>query len=81
MGISEATFFNWKKKFGGLGVSELRRLRQLKEENSKLKQFVADQTCDGRRFRALTVVDNFSRKCLAIHSRQSIRGDCCYNNG
>jgi putative transposase len=33
MGISEATFYNWKKKFGGLGVSELRRLRQLEEEN------------------------------------------------
>ena len=37
MGISEATFFNWKKKFGSLGVSELRRLRQLEEENSRFK--------------------------------------------
>ena len=46
MGISEATFFNWKKKFGGLGVSELRRLRQLEEENSKLKQLVADLSLD-----------------------------------
>jgi putative transposase len=46
MGISEATFFNWKKKFGGLGVSELRRLRQLEEENSKLKQIVADLSLD-----------------------------------
>jgi len=36
MGICEATFFNWKKKSGGLGVSELRRLRQLDEENRKL---------------------------------------------
>ncbi len=42
MGISEATFYNWKKKYGGLGVSELRRLRQLEEENRKLKQLVAD---------------------------------------
>lgn len=46
MGISEATFFNCKKKFGGLGVSELRRLRQLDEENSKLKQLVADLSLD-----------------------------------
>lgn len=46
MGISEATFYNWKKKFGGLGVPELRRLRQLEEENSKLKQIVADLSLD-----------------------------------
>ena len=42
MGISEATFYNWKKKFGGLGITELRRLRQLEEENSQLKKLVAD---------------------------------------
>jgi putative transposase len=46
MGISEATFCNWKKKYGGLGVSELRELRQLKEENMKLKQLVADLSLD-----------------------------------
>jgi putative transposase len=46
MGISEATFYNWKKKFGGLGVSELRRLRQLEEENRRLKQLVADLSLD-----------------------------------
>jgi len=46
MGISEATFYNWKKKYGGLGVSELRRLRQLEEENTKLKQIVADLSLD-----------------------------------
>ena len=44
MGISEATFYNWKRKYGGLGVSELRRLRQLENENSRLKQIVADHT-------------------------------------
>ena len=42
MGISEQTFYRWKKKYGGLGVSELRRLKQLEEENCKLKQLVAD---------------------------------------
>ena len=46
MGISEATFYNWKKKYGGLGPDELRRLRQLEEENSRLKQIVADLTLD-----------------------------------
>lgn len=46
MGISEATFYNWKKKYGGLGVSELRELRQLKDENSRLKQMVADLSLD-----------------------------------
>jgi putative transposase len=46
MGISEKTFFRWKKKYGGLGVSELRRLRQLEEENRQLKRLVADLTLD-----------------------------------
>ena len=46
MGISEATFYNWKKKYGGLGVSELRRLKQLEEENRRLKQMVADLSLD-----------------------------------
>lgn len=46
LGISEATFYNWKKKYGGLGVSELRKLKQLEEENMKLKQIVADLSLD-----------------------------------
>jgi putative transposase len=46
MGISDATYYNWKKKYGGLGLSELRRLRQLEEENRKLKQLVADLSLD-----------------------------------
>ena len=46
IGVSEATFFNWKKKYGGLGVSELRRLKQLEEENKQLKKLVADLSLD-----------------------------------
>jgi putative transposase len=46
MGISDATFYVWKKKYGGIGPSELRRLRQLEEENRKLKQIVADLSLD-----------------------------------
>jgi putative transposase len=46
MGISEATFYTWKKKYGELGASEVRRLRQLEEENARLKRLVADLTLD-----------------------------------
>jgi putative transposase len=46
MGISEATYYNWKRKYGGLGVSELRRLKQLEEENTRLKRLVADLSLD-----------------------------------
>jgi putative transposase len=46
MGISEATYYNWKKKYGGLGVSELRRLKQLEDENARLKRMVADLSLD-----------------------------------
>ena len=46
MGITEQTYYRWKKKYGGLGTSELRRLRQLEEENKRLKQMVADLSLD-----------------------------------
>ena len=46
MGISEATFYVWRKKYGGLGPSELKRLRLLEDENRKLKQRVADLSLD-----------------------------------
>ena len=46
MGISDATFYKWKKKYSGLGPSELRRPKQLEEENGKLKRLVADLSLD-----------------------------------
>ena len=46
LGVSEQTFYRWKKKFGGVGVVEIRRLKQLEEENKKLKQLVADLSLD-----------------------------------
>ena len=46
MGIAEQTFYRWKKKYAGLGVAELRRLKQLEDENKKLKQLVADLSLD-----------------------------------
>ena len=46
MGIAEQTFYRWKKKYTGMGVAEVRRLRVLEEENRKLKQLVADLSLD-----------------------------------
>jgi putative transposase len=44
--VSEQTFYRWKQQYGGLGVSELRELRQLRDENSRLKRLVADLSLD-----------------------------------
>ena len=46
LGISEPTFYTWKRKYAGMGLSELRELRQLREENGKLKKLVADLSLD-----------------------------------
>ena len=46
LGISEPTFYRWKKRFAGMGVPEIRRLKQLEDENKRLKQLVADLTLD-----------------------------------
>ena len=46
LGISEATYYVWRKRYGQMAIAEIRRLRQLEEENRKLKQLVADLTLD-----------------------------------
>lgn len=46
LGVTEVTFYRWKKRFAGMGIAELRRLKQLEEENRRLKQLVADLTLD-----------------------------------
>jgi putative transposase len=46
LGISEATFYRWKKKYGGLGVAEILRLKRLEDENRRLKRLVADLVLD-----------------------------------
>lgn len=46
LGIATETLYNWKRKYGGMNVSETRRLRQLEEENSKLKKLLAEQMMD-----------------------------------
>ena len=51
MGIAEATFYRWKKVYAGMGVAEIRRLKQLEDENSKLKRLVADLSLDSEAFK------------------------------
>jgi putative transposase len=46
LGVSEPTFYRWKKQFAGMGTVEIRRLKQLEEENAKLKRLVADLSLD-----------------------------------
>lgn len=46
VGISEGTYYLWKKQYAGLGINELRELRQLREENGRLKRLVADLSLD-----------------------------------
>lgn len=52
-GISEPTFYNWKAKYGGMELSDLRRLKVLEEENRRLKQIVADLTLDNQALKAI----------------------------
>ena len=52
-GISEATFYNWKAKYGGLEVSEAKRLKALEDENAKLKKLLAEQMLDAAALREL----------------------------
>ena len=53
MGVTEQTFYRWKAKFGGMDVSEARRLRQLEDENRRLKQVVADLTLDNQALKSV----------------------------
>jgi putative transposase len=52
-GMSDATYYNWKAKYAGLTVSELKRLKALEEENRRLKQIVAEQALDNRALKEL----------------------------
>lgn len=67
MGISDATFYVWKKRYGGGGPSELRRLRQLEEENRKLKQIVADLSLDKAMLQAVV-----AKKALRPSQRKEL---------
>lgn len=71
MGISDATYYTWKKKYGGLGLSELRRLKQLEEENRQLKKLVADLSLDKQMLQ-----DVLSKKFLSQPSGGILCGIC-----
>jgi putative transposase len=60
-GVSEATLYNWKARYGGMDVSEAKRLKQLEEENAKLKKLLAEQMLDAAALREL-----LSKKCVAF---------------
>ena len=65
-GISQATYFNWRKKYDGLLPTEMRRLKQLEDENSKLKKIVADPTLDREMLQ-----DVIRRNCKACPQAQA----------
>jgi putative transposase len=52
-GISDATFYNWKAKYGGMGASDLKRLKELEAENAKLKKMYADLALENEAIRAV----------------------------
>ena len=52
-GISDATFYNWRKKYGGLEVSEAKRLKTLEDENARLKKLLAEQMMDNATLKEL----------------------------
>jgi len=76
LGISEQTFYRWKKRFAGLGIAELRRLRILEEENGKLKQLVADLSLDKKMLQ-----DVLSKKLCGPRSSVFWCGRCRWRTG
>ena len=62
MGVSTATFYKWKSRFGGLEVSDARRLKSLEDENRKLKHIVADLTIDNHALKAINSKNFLSPK-------------------
>ena len=74
VGISEATCYAWKKKYAHLGVSELRRLRQIEEENTRLKRLVADLSLDK------PMLSEALRKSLTPARRRELAGWCVESN-
>jgi len=65
-GISKATFFNWKSKYGGIEVPELKRLKELEQENARLKKMYADLSLDYQ-----IVKELLSKKALSSGNRKS----------
>ncbi len=66
LGISEATFYNWKSKYGGMEASDVRRLKDLEEENARLKKMYADLAMDNQ-----ILKDLFTKKGWALPQKGS----------
>ena len=75
LGISPATFFRWKAKYGQMGTAEVRRVRHLEEENTKLKQLVADLSLDKKMLQDV-LAKKLERRRLAEQSRTTRRTRC-----
>ena len=78
LGVSRATFYAWKKKYAHLGVSELRRLRQLEEENTRLKRLVADLSLDKHMHRSRLHPRSGRGQGLWPHRRSNRAAPCRY---
>ena len=63
VGVSEQTFYRWKKKYSGLEVDQVRQLKQMREENARLKRIVADLTPKERRKALLVFIDIATQAC------------------
>ena len=72
-GISSATFYKWKSKYGGLEVSDARRLRQLEQENARLKKLLADSMLDNAMLKEISA-ENSSARCQAAGGGSSPGG-------
>jgi putative transposase len=70
-GISDAAFYTWRKKYGGLEVSEMRRLRQLEDENRRLKAIVADQALDLRALKDVLAKNGYGPREAADGGRRN----------
>lgn len=66
LSISDVTFYSWRKKYGGLGITEIRRLKQLEYENNRLKQIVADLTFDKQ------MLQDVLKKCFKVHQLKTL---------
>lgn len=68
-GISDATFYNWRKRYGGLTPSEVKKMRQLEDENNRLKKIVADLTLD-----KAMLQDVLSKKLVRLPALEPVAG-------
>jgi putative transposase len=84
-GISDATFYNWRSKYGGMEISEAKRLKQLEDENAKLKRLLAEQMMDVATLREMlgkTSEAQFKEMCRDLgHDREGLFTASCLPSG